>query len=258
MRVALRRLRAVLSSFAPFLSAETRAQVSSKLRWLANTLGEARNLDVFALELLAPTRATLPASSEMARLSIAIERQRDLAHETVRQALASRDYKASVREATRWFNERCWRTEPDADQLDLPIDQLAPRMLEPHFRRAKKLSVGFTLQSEDERHSLRIALKKLRYSVELLGTLYDEKCVRRFISQLKHLQNDLGKINDLRVARELIFDLVGPGTRKTGIALAGHQVLDWHLQCLDATASALQPSLAQLFRMGRFWPAPGA
>jgi len=41
-------------------------------------------------------------------------------------------------------------------------------------------------------------------------SLYDEKCVRRFISQLKHLQNDLGKINDLRVAREL--DLRSGGT----------------------------------------------
>ena len=47
MRVAVRRLRAVLSTFARLLPPEPRRWASDELRWLADALGEARDLDVF-------------------------------------------------------------------------------------------------------------------------------------------------------------------------------------------------------------------
>ena len=76
MRVAMRRLRAVLATFAPLLPPQPRRWASDELRWLADVLGEARDLDVFASSLLAPARAGLPASSEFERLAKAIERRR--------------------------------------------------------------------------------------------------------------------------------------------------------------------------------------
>ena len=54
MRVGVRRLRAILSAFAPLLPEDEYRWLSDELRWLGNVLGVARNLDVFADGLVAP------------------------------------------------------------------------------------------------------------------------------------------------------------------------------------------------------------
>src|SRR4051794_27312403 len=64
MRVGVRRLRSILSALSPFLPAEPRCRASGELRWIADELGPARNLDVFVDEILAPARAALPRASE--------------------------------------------------------------------------------------------------------------------------------------------------------------------------------------------------
>ena len=55
-----------------------RRSASNELRWIAEALSEARNLDVFASSVLAPARAALPAASEFERLAMAIDRRRIL------------------------------------------------------------------------------------------------------------------------------------------------------------------------------------
>src|SRR3984885_5627558 len=68
MRVAVRRLRAILSAFAPLLPRAQRRWASGELRWFADVLGDTRNLDVFADGLVGPARAALPPASEFERL----------------------------------------------------------------------------------------------------------------------------------------------------------------------------------------------
>src|ERR1700722_12327022 len=52
MRVAVRRLRSALSAVQPMLPAEPYRWANGELKWLAGTLGPARNWDVFATGLL--------------------------------------------------------------------------------------------------------------------------------------------------------------------------------------------------------------
>ena len=54
MRVGVRRLRAILSAFAPLLPENEYHWFSDELRWLGGVLGLARNLDVFADSFVAP------------------------------------------------------------------------------------------------------------------------------------------------------------------------------------------------------------
>ena len=68
---------------------DQRRWASDELRWFGDVLGEARNLDVFAEELLPPARAALPIASEFERLSLATERRRRLAHAGVIKAISS-------------------------------------------------------------------------------------------------------------------------------------------------------------------------
>jgi triphosphatase len=51
MRVAVRRWHATLSTLAPLMPEGSRRSASNELRWVADALNEARNLDVFASAL---------------------------------------------------------------------------------------------------------------------------------------------------------------------------------------------------------------
>jgi CHAD domain-containing protein len=61
--------------------------------------------------------------------------------------------------------------------------------------------------SAEELHPLRKSLKKLRYSLESLSSLYPRKTVKRYLRPLKSLQKTLGAINDAAVALRLAEEL---------------------------------------------------
>jgi CHAD domain-containing protein len=56
-------------------------------------------------------------------------------------------------------------------------------------------------------HALRIACKKLRYSVEMFGSLYPAARMRNYVSMLAELQDILGILNDIAVAHRLLSGL---------------------------------------------------
>jgi CHAD domain-containing protein len=223
------------------------------LRWFSDALGEARNLDVFAAGLLHPARAALPEASEFERLAIAAGTRRQAAHEAVAAAIGSTRYTAAVLAMLRWFDGGAWREGGDIEELQRPIGELAPILLERCRHRARKLSKHFARQSVEERHRLRIALKKLRYAAELLGSLYDPAATKQFVQRLKRLQDDLGNINDVRVGGDIVASLAGP-VRATGIGHAGRRVLAWHKHRLADNEPQLRQHLHQLVEAEPFWP----
>jgi inorganic triphosphatase YgiF len=251
MRVAVRRFRAILSAFAPLLPGEQRRWASDELRWFADVLGETRNLDVFASELL-PARAALPVASEFDRLSRAAEQRRRVAHAGVIKAISSIHYTQALLGLLRWLDSEDWNL-PDATMLCEPIEVLAPMLLDRCRTQAIKRSKDFARQSAKKRHRLRIALKKLRYAAELLGGLYDAIETRQFIQRLKRLQDDLGRANDVRVARDIVASLAPPGRRSTGIAHAGHRLLAWHKHRIEKNEANLRHHLDELLSVEPFW-----
>jgi CHAD domain-containing protein len=256
MRVAVRRWRATLSAMAPFLPPGPRRSASNQLRWVADALGEARNLDVFASAVLAPARAALPAASEFERLAIAIDRRRWTAHAEARAAIKSARYGASVRALADWLEGCKWRAGDDAEALRRPIGELAPILLTRRYRQAKKLGKSFAKQSEEERHQLRIALKKLRYTAELLSDLYQPATTAAFIRRLKQLQDDLGDLNDVRVARDIVASLANPNAPKTGIPHAGRRIIAWHRRRLAGNEPQLRRRRRRLLKTKPFWTHP--
>jgi triphosphatase len=254
MRVAERRLRATLSAFAPLLPKETRRWGSSQLRWLADVLGEVRNIDVFAASLLQPARAALPDTPEFERLTMTTENRRKAAHAAAIEAISSARYKLSVQALLRWFDRCEWRAGHALSDLRRPIAELAPILLNRCLDRVKKRGKHFAKQSAKQRHRLRIELKKLRYAAELLGSLYDPANTRHFVQRLERLQDSLGDINDVRVGRKFVAKRVGLGARATGIGGAGHRVLAWHKDRLADDEPQLRDHLHQLFKAKPFWP----
>ncbi len=111
MRVALRRLRAILSAFGMLIPKPRRAALDAELRWLTKALGDARNLDVFAEDLIGPARKAKLDGAALDRLGKAAERQRRAAYATARRAIRSPRYTALLLRLMRWFDGSQWRGE---------------------------------------------------------------------------------------------------------------------------------------------------
>jgi len=104
-----------------------------------------------------------------------------------------------------------------------------------------------------ERHKLRIAAKKLRYTIELLGNLFDHDQLQGFVKRLKRLQDDLGYANDVRVARGILPVLSAHTVSASSVASAGARLLEWHEKALARGERKLRKRLRRLNRAVPFW-----
>src|SRR5208282_6199311 len=104
------------------------------------------------------------------------DRERKAAYERVERAILSRRHAAGMLRLSHWFEARGWRDWPaePAPLLSSPIGKLAPRLLDRRWREVRKRSKRFGRLTAPQRHKLRIAAKKLRYTMELLGSLFDQ------------------------------------------------------------------------------------
>lgn len=190
-RVALRRLRAALWLFRTAVSDSEFVLLRDELRWFTRTLGDARNLDVFLQRE--------HFESERRRL----EHQREDAYDQVVEAMNSRRCRQLMFNIIGWSSLGEWRTQAIADRPIEPyvsrrIDRLWAKLV--HARNLSHLG-------EEERHRLRIQAKKLRYALEFVAALHLNQRDRqkKFAKSIEDLQETLGQLNDLAVARTLVI-----------------------------------------------------
>ena len=190
-RVALRRLRAAFWLFRTAISDSEFVLLRDELRWFTRTLGDARNLDVFLLQ-------QEHSDSDLRRL----KRQREEAYDLVVEAMDSRRCRLLMLNIIGWSSLGEWRAQAIADRPIEPyvsrrIDRLWARLV--HARHLAHLG-------EEERHRLRIQAKKLRYALEFVTGLHINQRERqkKFAKSIEDLQETLGQLNDLAVARTLV------------------------------------------------------
>ena len=249
MRVGIRRLRAAFSAFRKVLPAVERRCVSDELRWLADTLGEARNLDVFKTAVVDPARGAIPDKKDFRILTEAVRRRRRVAYSAIEGAILSPRYSMLILRLLRWFDDG---SGPGED-LERSIRKVAPAMLERRRRSVERRSRGFADQSPSERHELRIALKKMRYTAELLASLYPAGPVAAFTQRLKRLQDDLGSANDVHIGETLVPELAKSTEKSSGVVVAGQQILEWHKRRLVKEEKKIRENLQELQNATPFW-----
>jgi inorganic triphosphatase YgiF len=256
MRVAVRRLRSAISSLKKFLPQDDVRWVTEELRWLGGTLGPARNLDVFAAELVPLARTGLPDEPGWGDLAAALHRMRVAAYDQIKEAVLSQRYTANMLRLLRWFEGSGWRRHSASDELDAmtsPIGAMAPSVLDRRRRKVRRRGKGFGSLAPRERHKLRIAVKKLRYTIELFGSLFDKDGLERFVGRLKRLQSDLGYGNDVRVAHEFVTDLFAQIEPRSSAAHAWVAVLEAHDQILAGREGKLRRHRRRLNDAAPFW-----
>ncbi|TPG48120.1 CHAD domain-containing protein [Roseomonas nepalensis] len=204
MRIATRRLRALLALFGPCLAAVPGAAFTAGLRDLAAVLGEARDWDVFVTETL--PRADGAGTSLLRPLA---EAERRMAHRRVAEELGGPAVSRLVLGLAAWTEDlAALAGEAGGGALGQPLLDLAPDLLARLDRKARRRGRRIRRRSETELHDLRKALKKLRYGVEFLSPLHKPKRLSAYLHQTRRLQETLGVINDAAVATALAARLV--------------------------------------------------
>jgi triphosphatase len=255
MRVSARRLRSLLSAVKPMLSAEHYRWANDELKWLLDSLGEARNWHVVTENLLKPVQSALPLPEDLDPLLRGVERAQIGAIERAKEAIQSPRYSDSLLKLLRWFEAHGWRDQSVSEQsarLMAPIGEVAPVLIGRRYRQAIKRSKRFAKLDLAQRHKLRIALKKLRYMSEFLGALFDRRQVKAFLRALKPLQDGLGSANDIRAAHELMSRL-GDGTGGAAIERAAGIVLGWHDRDLVEREPKLRKQVRRFRKAEPFW-----
>ena len=182
-------------------------------------IGEARDWDVFCEEML-------PASFDGAENADCKALIRDIAEGRRREAdaacaheIRSPLFTALVLSLAAWTESgREQRPLVGDKRLRRKLSTIAPDLLDRLTRKVRKRGRAVSANASPEAlHPLRKSLKKLRYGIEFLASLYPGKSVKRFVKRLEAPQQTLGVINDGAMATRLAEGLARGGHLELGV-----------------------------------------
>ncbi|WP_417771643.1 CHAD domain-containing protein [Stappia sp.] len=235
LRIGLRRLRSALKIHARLLDPPTREALDNAARALATTVGALRDLDVLATDILAPALAEAPDEVPARALAETIAARRIEVRGEVRAALEGVQVNALVFALARLAEGEGWRARAVAalgpeidDAWRMPAREFAARAMHKRWKAAARLGARIDDLDLEERHDMRKALKKLRYTLEFYRPLFQRKTMKPFLSKLKRLQDVFGYLNDVAMARGLVRLVGETAGGDADRALAAGFVLGWH------------------------------
>ena len=197
LRVSVRRATAALQMFALFLPPTGYSQMIAQLRRIRGAAGRARDLDVLEERLCRLAVAGGATPSLVAAID-RIRRSRQKAQKPLLKAYEKtlqRDFKRRIRDLSGRVRWRGHGPEPN-------LDDWAGAALAPALDRFAARCAG-DLSDIRELHRMRIAEKRVRYSLEILEGAAGSTA-HRSAPILKELQERLGQINDHQTARALL------------------------------------------------------
>ncbi|MFN9847997.1 MAG: CHAD domain-containing protein [Alphaproteobacteria bacterium] len=208
-RVGLRRLRAAMTVFKLLLDPAGLAQARRETRWLGRELSPARDLDAL-LARIANTDGIGDIPGRAAFLS-ALRLAQTEAYERALTALGSPRYKAMLLMLGQWIEIGAWTLDASSDVADRPVEAVAAPILHRLHRRLGRGLRKFRSLTPEARHELRKKAKTLRYASAFLSGVFDSHPGRRkrYVAALRELQDQLGALNDISVARTLVKRVVG-------------------------------------------------
>jgi CHAD domain-containing protein len=231
-RVALRCIATLLEAQQRLIDkAETVEPVRQAIRRLARRLGSVRDLDVID----ADTRRALAAQ-------LATERAVRLA--ALRQRLTGPAERRTMDGLLRWLATGAWLAT-SSEVTEAPARKVIGISFDQHWRKLRRQAARVLAGDRQAIHPLRLAVKRLRYLIEELGGLYDDKRARqrrkRMHRRLIDLQDRIGALTDR--ARQ----------RATLAAIGHHAPAITATRAAEPLPDALAKRLNKLASMRRFW-----
>ena len=258
MRVAMRRMRSALRIFRDAMPHEHYVRVTDEVKWQTKSLADTRDLDVFMDEIVGPVADAFDGEPSFSVLMKRLTEDREKARAEARKAIFDPRFTKFLLETLGWIEGRKWRNRRSAESsalLQQPIIELSDNLIAKRFKKVRKQGRKFDTLTVEEKHQLRIDVKKLRYAIDFFSSLYGRGRVKAFIVRLQKLQDGLGYMNDVAVARDLVEHLMKTATRSTAapIGHAGALVLGWHTNAAAEATKTLSGDVADLLACKPFW-----
>ncbi|GIV89441.1 MAG: hypothetical protein KatS3mg055_1959 [Chloroflexus sp.] len=195
LRVATRRIRAALRLLEPVAPAKAARQAAKAVRTLAREAGATRDRDVLLNDMA--QRDIHGLEPVMA----AIRAERQQAHAALIEYLGSKQYERDLRALARLACfAGAWNNRPR-------VKDHAGSMLYAHYEALRAYDYNGLPDDEATLHAMRIAGKRLRYALELVGDIVGEQ-LSELLNPLIEFQDHLGALNDISVARGLVANHV--------------------------------------------------
>lgn len=208
MRVAIRRMRAILRTTKSFLAPDWTKYARQETGWIGSLLGEVRDWDVLleSFQNIYPDFSSHEQRSFKAILKH-FEDQRSMARARLLEGLRSDRYLNLLNHLEDSLPHLPFQSSP------LPIGDLARKAFDKLQDFVKSSN---NLFPTSDLHRTRILLKRARYAYELAEPL-SGKHFKRFTQQTKYVQDLLGQHHDAMVAEERLLSFK-QHCRGTGIA----------------------------------------
>jgi CHAD domain-containing protein len=191
VRVAARRLRALLRAARPLITDERAEPLRAELGELGRALGPARDADVFAAYLRDEAESMDGDAPALDLLVARIEEERQAAYAAARAAIDAPGHLLLLEKLADFIHT--------AQIADTSLDEVVDRELD-RFRKAAK-DVG----SDESLHAARIRAKRVRYAAEAAGK-------KKLVDRMKKLQDAAGEHQDAAVAEDRLRSLADPET----------------------------------------------
>ncbi|MFW1858701.1 CHAD domain-containing protein [Acinetobacter defluvii] len=193
-RVAIRRLRSALKTFSKW-SNHLDPTWEEQLAQLFRQLGTTRDFDVIEEELLPQLKMAGAPEFELTSPS----HENEIALDSV---FKSMQFNNLVLSLIQYVNEK--NSEKTKENLKKKFEKDIKKLHQQIVDDAQHY-LDLTI---DERHRTRKRLKRLRYSIEFISSIYDAEKVKKYLKALKPAQESLGQYNDLIVAEDLFKSMV--------------------------------------------------
>lgn len=202
-RVATRRLRSNLGTFAPVLRAAPTAALVRDLRWLGRALGTVRDLDVLRERISNDVLVLDPLARGDGMILIeVIDAERASAATALATVLASKRYRllcASL--ATTAV------APPFRRSAGLPAEDFLGAAIQGRYAALVESVVALPAVPQDiELHAVRILAKPVRYAAELGIDVLGARC-GRFARRVTDVCDSLGDLNDGLKANQWLDDV---------------------------------------------------
>jgi CHAD domain-containing protein len=213
-RVALRRVRSVLSLFRGVFAEDVTLALKTRLAALMAATGAQRDLDVFLLDRAASYALVPPILHPGLDAKFALlARRRAAERNRLARHLRSDGYAREMASLEALFRDRAM-LDPGPRAAE-PVAHYARSLIARRYRRlcAHAAELG-PATGDAELHALRIYGKKLRYLIEFFAPLFPSADLRQVVRPLKALQDSLGVINDCAVQQGALQELLRGAVRR--------------------------------------------
>ena len=241
MRVATRRLRAVLRTARPILLPPWATSLEQELDWLSDLLGPARDLDV-QIAYFTEESSELDARDRklLAQFIAHLRTQREAAQQMVLSDLTSARYVELIRRLQQAAQD------PSVVESPLTVRQLAKREFKKLRKAIHRLAPS---PSDTQLHKIRIKTKRARYAADLARSSVG-KPAGRFIKSARAVQDLLGIHQDAIQAERHVRQFRKYSTSVRAGFLAGRMVERQRQRCRNVRKE-IKPLFKALLKRGK-------